>query len=118
MSQEQSDNPTTPEVSFDEFRSIDIRVAKVIEASRVPGSSKLVKLVLEIGGMKKQCIAGLGSVYSPEELMDKLIAVVMNLKPRSLMGLVSEVMLLAAGDGPEISILTLDRPVGTGARVT
>lgn len=118
MSEDKSPNPPTPEVTFDEFKRIEIRVAKVVEASRVPNSSKLVKLILEIGGEKKQCIAGLGAVYFPEQLLDKLIAVVMNLKPRSLMGLVSEVMLLAAGDGPEISVLTLDKPVGTGARVT
>ncbi len=108
----------TPEVTFDEFRRIDIRVGKVLEASRVPNSAKLVKLILDIGGQKKQCIAGVGTAYSPEQLQDKLIAVVTNMKPRSLMGLVSEVMLLAAGDGPEISILSINKPVSTGARVT
>lgn len=117
MSEDKPESNPTIEVTFDEFRRIDIRVAKVIEASRVPNSSKLVKLLLDVGGTKKQCIAGLGAVYTPEQLMDKMIAVVTNLKPRSLMGLVSEVMLLAAGDGPEISILTLDKSIGTGARV-
>jgi methionyl-tRNA synthetase len=110
--------PITPEVTFDEFRKIDIRVAKVIESSRVPNSAKLVKLILDIGGQRKQCIAGIGTAYTPEQLQDKLIAVVMNMKPRSLMGLVSEVMLLAAGDGPEISLLTVEHPLNTGARVT
>lgn len=110
--------PLSPEVTYDEFRRIDIRIAKVLEASRVPNSSKLVKLILDIAGQKKQCIAGIGSAYSPEQLQDKLIAVVMNMKPRSLMGLVSEVMLLAAGDGPEISLMTPDHPLNTGARVT
>ncbi len=110
--------PATPEVTFDEFRRIDIRVAKVIDATRVPNSSKLVKLELDVGGEKKQCIAGVGASYNPENLKDKLIAVVMNLKPRPIMGLVSEVMLLAAGDGPEISVLTSDKPVSSGAKVT
>lgn len=119
MSQEtNSANEPTAEVTFDEFRRIDIRVAKVLEASSVPNSSKLVKLVLDIGGQKKQCIAGIGTAYTPEQLQDKLIAVVMNMKPRTLMGLVSEVMLLAAGDGPEISVLSLDKSMITGARVT
>lgn len=119
MSQEtDSANATVAEVTFDEFRQIDIRVAKVLEASRVPDSSKLVRLTLEIGGQKKQCIAGIGSAYTPEQLQDKLIAVVMNMKPRTLMGLVSEVMLLAAGEGPEISLLSLDKSMSTGARVT
>jgi methionyl-tRNA synthetase len=114
----QPTEPITPEVTFDEFRKIDIRVAKVIEASRVPNSAKLVKLILDINGQRKQCVAGIGKAYSPEQLQDKLIAVVMNMKPRSLMGLVSEVMLLAAGDGPEISLLTVEHPLNTGARVT
>ncbi len=106
------------EVTFDEFRRIDIRVAKVIEVSRVPNSAKLLRLLLDIGGQQKQCIAGLGSKYEPEQLKDKFIVVVTNMKPRKLMGLVSEVMLLAAGEGPEISVLSLDRPLNVGARVT
>ncbi|MGI0092383.1 MAG: methionine--tRNA ligase subunit beta [Nitrososphaerales archaeon] len=107
-----------PEVTFDEFKKIDIRVAKVVEATRVPNSSRLLKLILDVGGQSKQCIAGIGAKYDPEQIKDKLIVVVMNMKPRSLMGLVSEVMLLAAGDGPEISAITLDRPLEAGAKVT
>jgi methionyl-tRNA synthetase len=119
MSQETNPpSAVAPEVTFDEFRRIDIRVAKVLEASRVPNSSKLVKLILDVDGQKKQCIAGVGTAYAPEQLQDKLIAVVMNMKPRSLMGLVSEVMLLAAGEGSEISVVTLDKSLNTGARVT
>jgi methionyl-tRNA synthetase len=108
----------TPEITFDEFRRIDIRVAKVVEAARVPNSAKLVKLILDVGGQRKQCIAGIGTTYTPEQLQDKLIAVVMNMKPRSLMGLVSEVMLLAAGEGSQVSVMTLDQPLAAGARVT
>lgn len=107
-----------PEVTFDEFRRIDLRVAKVLEAVRVPNSARLLKLKLEIGEVQKQCIAGIGSKYDPEQLKDKLIVVVMNMKPRNLMGLTSEVMLLAAADGPEISTLTPDKPLNSGAKVT
>ena len=108
----------SPEVTYDEFRRIDLRVAKVLEASRVPNSARLLKLKLDIGGVEKQCIAGLGAKYAPEDLKDRLIVVVMNMKPRSLMGLTSEVMLLAAAEGPELSALTLDRPLNSGAKVT
>jgi methionine--tRNA ligase beta chain len=113
-----TDTQMVPEVTFDEFRRIDLRVAKVIDASRVPNSARLIKLKLDIGGMEKQCIAGIGARYDPDQLKDKLIVVVMNMKPRSLMGLVSEVMLLAAAEGPEISAVTLDRPLNSGAKVT
>jgi len=107
-----------PEVTFDEFRRIDLRVAKVIDASRVPNSARLLKLKLDVGGIEKQCVAGIGANYEPDQLKEKLIVVVMNLKPRSLMGLTSEVMLLAAAEGPEISTLTPDRPLNSGAKVT
>ena len=110
--------PLVPEITFDEFKRIDIRVAKVLEATRVPNSSRLVKLDLDIGGVKKQCIAGIGARYEPEQLKEKLIAVVLNLKPRAIMGLMSEVMLLAAADGPEVSVLTSDRLINSGAKVT
>jgi methionine--tRNA ligase beta chain len=107
-----------PEVTFDEFRRIDLRVAKVLEASRVPNSARLLKLKLDVGGIEKQCIAGIGASYAPDQLKDKLIVVVMNMKPRTLMGLVSEVMLLAAAEGPQIAAVTLDRPLNSGAKVT
>jgi methionyl-tRNA synthetase len=110
--------PLVPEVTFDEFQKIDLRVAKVLEASRVPNSARLLKLKLDVGGAEKQCIAGIGAKYEPEQLKDKLIVVVMNMKPRTLMGLTSEVMLLAAADGPEISVTTLDRVLSSGAKVT
>jgi len=107
-----------PEVTFDEFRRIELRVAKVVEVGRVPNSARLLRLRLDIGGIEKQCIAGIGAKYDPEQLKDKLIVVVMNMKPRNLMGLTSEVMLLAAAEGSEISALTLDRPLNSGAKVT
>ena len=110
--------PQIPEVTFDEFHRIDLRVAKVVDASRIPNSARLLRLKLDIGGMEKQCIAGIGAKYDPDQLKEKLIVVVMNMKPRSLMGLTSEVMLLAAAEGPEISALTLDRPLNSGAKVT
>ncbi|MDA4129293.1 MAG: hypothetical protein OK457_00845 [Thaumarchaeota archaeon] len=117
-SEDKKESTLIPEVSFDEFQRIDLRVAKVLEVSRVPNSVRLLKLKLDVGGIEKQCIAGIGAQYEPDQLKDKLIVVVMNMKPRSLMGLVSEVMLLAAADGPEISALTLDRSLNAGAKVT
>jgi methionine--tRNA ligase beta chain len=117
-SEDKRESTLIPEVTFDEFQRIDLRVAKVLEVSRVPNSARLLKLKLDVGGIEKQCIAGIGAQYEPDQLKDKLIVVVMNMKPRSLMGLVSEVMLLAAADGPEISALTLDRSLNAGAKVT
>jgi methionine--tRNA ligase beta chain len=106
------------EISFEEFQKIDIRIAKVLDVTRVPNSARLLKLNLDINGLRKQCIAGVGARYEPDQLKDKLIAVVTNLKPRKIMGLTSEVMLLAAADGPEISVLAADRALASGAKVT
>jgi methionine--tRNA ligase beta chain len=105
-------------VSFQEFQKIDIRIARVLEVARVPNSSRLLQLQLLIGDEKRQCIAGIGAAYEPEQLREKLIAVVTNLEPRKIMGLTSEVMLLAAADGPEISTLVAERNVASGSKVT
>ena len=113
----QSELPTI-EVSFDEFKRIDIRTAKVLAVSRVPNSARLLRIIVDVGGQQRQCIAGIGAKYEPDQLKDKTIIVVANMKPRSLMGLVSEVMLLAAADGPDLSVLTPDRPLSSGSKVT
>ncbi len=105
-------------VTFQDFQKIDIRIAKVIDVARVPNSARLLKIQLDIAGEKKQCIAGIGAAYEPDQLKEKLIAVVTNLEPRKIMGLDSEVMLLAAADGPELSTLVADRNLSTGAKVT
>ncbi len=109
---------TSNEITFEEFQKIDIRIAKVKDVTRVPNSARLLKLILDLNGTEKQCIAGVGAKYEPDQLKDKLIAVVTNLKPRKIMGLTSEVMLLAAADGPEISALVADRALDSGAKVT
>ena len=117
-SEEAESTPQANEVTFEEFQKIDIRIAKVKEVTRVTNSARLLKLKLDINGTEKQCIAGIGAKYEPDQLKEKLIAVVTNLKPRKIMGMTSEVMLLAAADGPEISTLVADRPVNSGAKVT
>ena len=106
------------EISYEDFKKIDIRIARVLSVERVPNSARLLKLSLDLSGSQKQCIAGIGAKYEPDQMKDKLIAVVTNLKPRQIMGLTSEVMLLAAADDSEISPLVADRPLSSGAKVT
>lgn len=113
-----SSTPESPQrITFEEFQKVDIRAAKVIEAGRVPNSNRLLRLKLDLGGQEKQCVAGIGAKYDPDYLKGKMIAVVTNLVPRNIMGLISEVMLLAASEGPEISVLVLDKELGPGSRV-
>ncbi len=106
------------EITIDDFKKIDLRVAKVLQAERVPKSEKLVKLQVEIGGEQRQIVAGIAQHYAPEDLVGKKIVVVANLAPAKLMGQESKGMLLAASnpDG-KLTILSLDRDIDSGSIV-
>jgi methionyl-tRNA synthetase len=107
-----------PLVSIDEFRKIDLKVAKVIAAEKVPKSEKLLKLQIEIGSEKRQIIAGVAQYYAPEQLTGKKIIVVANLQPVKVMGQQSNGMLLAANEeGGRIAVLMLPDDVPTGSIV-
>lgn len=103
-------------INFDEFLKVELRVVKIIEASRVEGSDKLLKLVVLMGEEKRQILAGIGKSYDPEELSGKEIVVVANLEPRMLMGLESQGMVLAATDENGSAVVIVpERPVPAGA---
>lgn len=82
-------------VNREYFSKIDLRVGKVVEASRVEGSRKLIKLIVDLGSERRQIIAGLAEYYRPEELVGKYVVVVANMEPRRMFGLESQGMLLA-----------------------
>ncbi len=89
-----------PEVSFDDFIKMDLRVAMILGAQRVPKSDKLVQLTIDLGIEKRIIVAGIGKAYEPEFLINKKIVVIANLAPRSLMGIESRGMVMAAsGEG-------------------
>ena len=94
-------------LGIDDFRRVDLRVAKVIEAAKVEGSKKLIKLVVDLGAEKRQIIAGLAEYYKPEDLVGKYVVVVANLQPKKMMGLESQGMLLATCDKPVL--LTIEK---------
>jgi methionyl-tRNA synthetase len=85
-------------ITIDDFKKVNLRVAKVLECEQVPKSDKLLKLQVEVGTEKRQIIAGIARHYKPEELVGKQVVVVFNLKPAKLMGHESQGMLLAASD--------------------
>ena len=112
------DDPAS-EVSIDEFKKLEIRIGAVVEVSRIPRTDKLYKVVVDFGPKgKRQAVTGLVGYYAAEELMNKRVAFLLNLKPAKFAGEKSEGMLLAASDGPKLSILTIDRDVPNGARVS
>lgn len=117
-----------PEVSFDEFAKLDLRVARVVKAELHPSADRLLKLQLDDGsGVPRQICAGIRAQYKPEDLVGRLIVVVANLAPRKIRGEESRGMLLAASDAPKDSvpegerrvvILRPDTDIGAGAIVS
>jgi methionyl-tRNA synthetase len=104
-----------PRIGIEEFQKVQLKIAKVLEAERVPKSSKLLKLQVDLGTEQRQIVAGIGKKYAPEELVGKTIVVVANLKPAKLMGIESQGMVLAAGENDVLGLLGVseDIPVGT-----
>jgi methionyl-tRNA synthetase len=106
------------EITFDEFKKIELKTAKIINAERIIGTDKLIKLDIDLGTEKRQIVAGIGMVYSPEELVGKNIVVVSNLQKAKIRGVESYGMLLAAVDGENISLVTLDKDIKPGSPVS
>ena len=88
-----------PEIEFDDFAKVDLRVARIAKAEHVEGAKKLLKLTLDLGTETKQVFSGIKSAYQPEDLEGKLTVMVANLKPRKMKFGMSEGMVLAAGPG-------------------
>jgi methionyl-tRNA synthetase len=105
-----------PEINYDEFAKIDLRVAKILAAEIVPKSNKLLKLKVDIGE-ERTIVAGVGKDYTPEQLVGRQILVVANLKPVKLMGVESYGMLLATDTDKGLTVLTFDREAKTGGKV-
>jgi len=102
-----------PEITLEEFGKIDLRVATVIHAERIPRAKKILKLEVDLG-QKLTIVAGIAQNYTPEELIGKQIIIVANLKPAKLMGIVSNGMLIAAVDDSGPTLAALDKPVNPG----
>ncbi len=99
-------------IFYDDFKKLDLRVAKILSAERVEGSEKLVKLQIDCGDLDssnlpavRQILAGIGKTYAPEELVGREIVIVANLEPRMMMGLESQGMLLAASEEDGMPVL-------------
>ena len=106
------------QITFDEFKRMNLSVGQITKAETVEGTQKLVKLEVDIGTEKRQIIAGVAEAYPPETLIGKRIIVVANLKPARIRGVESQGMLLAAdvGDRPIIPFFGEDVPAGTKVR--
>jgi len=93
--------PLAAPISIDDFVKIDLRVATVVEAEKVKGADKLLRLVVDVGFEKRQIVAGIAKAYEPEKLIGRKVVIVANLQPRKLRGLESNGMIVAASLGAE-----------------
>lgn len=106
------------EISFEDFQKLDLRIGKITEASQIPGSRNLIKMIIDFGTEKRQAVAGLMQWYKPQDLVGKKCAFILNLQRRKMMGVESQCMILAADDGKgNVIVLQPERDIEEGSRI-
>jgi methionyl-tRNA synthetase len=106
------------EITFADFEKIDLRVGKIVEATQVPASKKLIKILVDFGSEKRQAVAGLLKYYKPEDLVGKKCVFLLNLKRRMLAGIESQCMILAAEDpAGNVSVLQPEKDLAEGSKI-
>ena len=116
---ETSTAPDTPQIAIDDFVKIDLRVARILVAERIPKADKLLRLEVDLGYEKRQILSGIAQWYTPEELIGRNIVVIANLAPRKMRGLESHGMLLAASHGEDGKpvLATFGEDIALGSRL-
>ncbi|WP_353073604.1 methionine--tRNA ligase subunit beta [Tunturiibacter gelidiferens] len=111
--------PDTPQIVIDDFVKIDLRVAQIVVAERIPKADKLLRLEVDLGYEKRQILSGIAEWYTPEELLGKKIVVIANLAPRKMRGFESHGMLLAASHGEDGKpvLATFGEEIALGSRL-
>jgi methionyl-tRNA synthetase len=104
-------------VSYEDFQKLDLRVGRIVTAEPVPKANKLLKLTVDVGQEQRTVVAGIAASYRPEALVGKSIILVANLAPRTLRGVESQGMVLAAESGGQIVLASFDSPVNPGSQV-
>ena len=106
------------EIPFNDFMKLELRVGKVEEATLIPESRNLLKLIVDFGSEKRQSVAGLLQYYKPEELVGKKFVFILNLQRRKLMGIESQCMVLAAEDNEgNVILLSPEKDIAAGSRI-
>jgi methionyl-tRNA synthetase len=111
--------PETPQIAIDDFVKIDLRVAQIVVAERIPKADKLLRLEVDLGYERRQILSGIAEWYTPEDLIGRRIVVIANLAPRKMRGLESHGMLLAAshGENGKPVLATFGEEIALGARL-
>jgi methionine--tRNA ligase beta chain len=109
---------TAEEITFAEFKKLDLRIGKIIEATQVLESKKLIKILVDFGSEKRQAVAGLLKYYKPEEMVGKKCVFLLNLQRRVLAGIESQCMVLAAEDeAGNVVVLQPEKDMVEGSKI-
>ncbi len=105
-------------VTLEDFKKLDIRIAEILEAKKVKDSIKLIEIKIKIDDEVRTIVAGIGEHYNENELIGKKIVVLKNLEPKKLKGILSQGMLLAAHKDEKLVLLTVDKDIDSGAKIS
>jgi len=104
-------------ISYDDFKKLDLRVAKILKIEKIPGKTKIVKGEIDLGDETRNVIIGGAEFYEPDDLISKTVIVVANLEPKKMAGVESNAMLLAADINNKPFWLTVDSEVPSGTKI-
>jgi len=104
-------------ISYDDFKKLDLRVAKILKVEKISGKTKIVKGEIDLGDETRDVIIGGAEFYEPDDLIDKTVIVVANLEPKKMAGIESNAMLLAADINDKPFWLTVDSEVPSGTKI-
>jgi len=105
------------EITYEDFKRLDIRVGVVKRVERIKGADRLLKLNVDMGDEVRTIVAGIGECYQPDDLIGREVIVIANMRPTKFFGVVSEGMLLAVDDDGTPIIISPERRAGAGKRV-
>ncbi len=106
------------EITFEEFKKLDLRIGRIIDANQIPGSRNLIRILVNFGTEKRQAVAGLLQWYKPQDLLNKECVFILNLQKRKVMGVESQCMILAAEDDKgKVVVLQPEAEIAEGSQV-
>ena len=104
-------------ITYEDFAKLDLRIARIISTEKIPGKSRIIKGVIDLGDEKREVVIGGAEYYQPEELVGKTVVVIANLEPRKIAGFESNAMLLAADVNDKPFWLTVQEDVPLGTKI-
>ena len=105
-------------ITIEQVKNLELRVCQVVSAEQVANSDRLLKLQVDLGKEKRQVVAGIAPIYTPESVIGKQVILVANLQSTKIRGVESQGMLLGAVRKKELSLLTVDQAINNGTRIS